>query len=56
MENDVSSVQLKWRAAREEKIKASVALRDFEKVEEELGRLAEERTQVELEEKVIGLC
>ncbi|KAM7486104.1 hypothetical protein LguiA_002113 [Lonicera macranthoides] len=51
MENDVSSVQLKWRAAREEKIKASVALRDFEKVEEELGRLAEERTQVELEEK-----
>ena len=38
---------------REEKVKTANALRDVKKAEEELDRLAEEKSQFDLDEKVL---
>nr|APA20123.1 DNA repair-recombination protein RAD50 [Populus tomentosa] len=51
MENDLSHIQIRWHALREEKVTAANMLRDVKKSEEELERLVEEKHQVELEEK-----
>lgn len=53
MENDLSHIQIRWHALREEKVTAANMLRDVKKAEEELERLAEEKNQVELDEKVV---
>lgn len=52
MENDLSNIQIRWHTLREEKVKAANTLRDVKKAEEELERLAEEKSQVDLDEKV----
>lgn len=49
--NDLSNVQMRWHAAREEKIKASSVLYKFKKAEEDLISFAEEKSQIELDEK-----
>ncbi|XP_077250252.1 DNA repair-recombination protein (RAD50) [Tasmannia lanceolata] len=49
--NDLSNIQMRWHTLREEKLKASAILHRVNKAEEELDRLAEEKTQVELDEK-----
>ena len=54
MENDLSHIQLRWHTVREEKVMAANTLRDFEKAEEELEHLVEEKNQFELDEKVIS--
>ncbi|CAK7328402.1 unnamed protein product [Dovyalis caffra] len=51
MENDLSHIQIRWHALREEKVTAANMLRDVKKAEEELEHLAEEKRQVELDEK-----
>ncbi|GFY83903.1 DNA repair-recombination protein [Actinidia rufa] len=51
MENDLSSNQQRWHMLREEKVKTANALRDVKKAEEELDRLAEEKSQFDLDEK-----
>lgn len=43
---------MRWHAAREEKLKASNVLHKFKKVEEDLISLAEEKSRVDLDEKV----
>lgn len=53
MESDLSNLQLRWHAEREKKVKAASVLRDVTKAEEELERLVEEKSQIELDEKVI---
>lgn len=52
MENDLSNIQIRWHTLREEKVKAANTLRDVKKAEEELDRLVEEKSQVDLHEKV----
>ncbi|KAI4317369.1 hypothetical protein L6164_025242 [Bauhinia variegata] len=51
MENDLSNIQIWWHSLREEKVKAANTLQDYKRVEEELERLDEEKTQVYLDEK-----
>uniref|UniRef100_F6GWF5 DNA repair protein RAD50 n=1 Tax=Vitis vinifera TaxID=29760 RepID=F6GWF5_VITVI len=51
MENDLSNIQIRWHTLREEKVKAANTLRDVKKAEEELDRLVEEKSQVDLHEK-----
>nr|XP_048333256.1 DNA repair protein RAD50 isoform X2 [Ziziphus jujuba var. spinosa] len=51
MENDLSNLQIRWHSLREEKVKAANVLRDVRKAEEELERLAEEKSQVDFDEK-----
>ncbi|KAJ6298888.1 hypothetical protein OIU76_019949 [Salix suchowensis] len=51
MENDLSHIQIRWHALREEKVTAANMLRDVKKSEEELERLVEEKHQVEMDEK-----
>ncbi|XP_022761845.1 DNA repair protein RAD50 isoform X2 [Durio zibethinus] len=51
MEKDLSSIQLRWHGIREKKIEVANTLREFKKVEEELEHLAEEKRQLDLEEK-----
>ncbi|KAJ4846048.1 DNA repair protein rad50 [Turnera subulata] len=51
MENDLSNLQIRWHALREEKVTAANLLRDVKKAEEELERLIEEKNQVALDEK-----
>ena len=53
MENDLSNIQIRWHTLREEKVKAANTLRDVKKAEEELERLTEEKSQVDLDEKVV---
>lgn len=53
MENDLSNIQIRWHTLREEKVKAANTLRDVKKAEEELDRLVEEKSQVDLHEKVV---
>lgn len=53
MENDLSNIQIRWHTLREEKVKAANTLRDVRKAEEELERLTEEKSQVDLDEKVV---
>lgn len=52
MENDLSNIQIRWHTIREDKVQAANVLRDVKKAEEELERLAEEKSQVDLDEKV----
>ncbi|KAG2332824.1 hypothetical protein Bca52824_004004 [Brassica carinata] len=51
MERDISCLQARWHALREEKAKAANLLRDVTKTEEELERLAEEKSQLDLDVK-----
>ncbi|XXG78635.1 hypothetical protein AAC387_Pa08g2540 [Persea americana] len=51
MNNDLSNLQVRWHSLREEKLKASAILHKVKKAEEDLERLAEEKAQVELDEK-----
>ncbi|KAK9288716.1 hypothetical protein L1049_017179 [Liquidambar formosana] len=51
MENDLSNIQIRWHTLREEKAKAANSLRDVKKAEEELDHLAEEKAQLDLDEK-----
>ncbi|KAF7807691.1 DNA repair protein RAD50 [Senna tora] len=51
MENDLSNMQMRCYALREEKVKAANTLKDVKRVEEELERLGEEKTRVDLDEK-----
>lgn len=53
MENDLSNIQIRWHTLREEKVKAANTLRDVKKAEEELEHLTEEKSQVDLDEKVV---
>lgn len=53
MENDLSNIQIRWHTVREEKVKAANTLRDVKKAEEELERLTEEKSQVDLDDKVV---
>ena len=55
MENDLASIKIRWHTLREEKMRAESMLQDVKRVEEELERLAEEKTQVLLDEKVAFL-
>lgn len=50
---DLSSIQMRWHALREEKLKASSILHKVKKADEDLVLLAEENAQVDLDEKVI---
>ncbi|KAF8096059.1 hypothetical protein N665_0318s0012 [Sinapis alba] len=51
MERDISCLQARWHALREEKTKAANLLRDVTKTEEDLERLAEEKSQLDLDVK-----
>lgn len=53
LSDDLSSAQMRWHALREEKLKASGILHTFEKAEEDLALLAEEKEQLTLDEKVL---
>ena len=53
MENDLSNIQIQWHTLREEKVKAANTLRDVKRAEEELDRLVEEKSQLDLVEKVV---
>lgn len=56
MEGDLSSIQMRWHSVREEKMRAENMFHDYERTEEELERLADEKSQIELDEKVISLA
>lgn len=51
LSNELSKIQLRWHTVREEKLKASSVLDKFKKAEEDLIYLAEELSQVDLDEK-----
>ncbi|KAL8515845.1 hypothetical protein ACS0TY_014518 [Phlomoides rotata] len=51
MKDELSTLQLRWTSAREEKINVTNILSNIKRVEEELDRLAEEKSQVELDLK-----
>lgn len=53
LSEDLSSAQVRWHIAREEKVKASSILERFKKSEEELVLLAEEKEQLTIEKKVL---
>lgn len=53
MENDLSNIQLRWHAQREEKMKTTSALEDVKRLEDDLEHLAKEKNQIDLEEKVV---
>lgn len=55
MENDLADTRIRWHSLKEEKGKTANILRDVERVEAELDRLTEEKSQVDLDEKVISL-
>lgn len=50
--NDLSNVQMRWHTLREEKLKASSTLHKVKRIEVEVDQLAEEKAQVEFDEKV----
>lgn len=54
MEGDLYRMRSRWADAREEKVKASSALTELKKIEAELDRLEEERSQIILEEKHVS--
>lgn len=56
MRNDLSALQLRWGILREEKLRVANTLSNIKRVEEELDRLSEEKSQVELDLKVTGFC
>ncbi|KAE9604828.1 putative DNA repair protein Rad50 [Lupinus albus] len=51
MENDLHSINSRWRAQREEKMKAANLLQEVKRIEEELESLTQEKTQLDLDEK-----
>jgi len=53
LNEDMSSAQVRWHNAREEKVKASSILERFQKSEEELVLLAEEKEQLIVEKKLL---
>uniref|UniRef100_A0A0A9AU83 DNA repair protein RAD50 n=1 Tax=Arundo donax TaxID=35708 RepID=A0A0A9AU83_ARUDO len=53
LNDDLSSAQVRWHIAREEKLKASSTLQIFKKAEEELVLLAKEKEQVTIEKKLL---
>ncbi|XP_062223293.1 DNA repair protein RAD50 [Phragmites australis] len=53
LNDDLSSAQLRWHTVREEKLKASSSLQRFQKAEEELVLLAEEKEQLIIEKKLL---
>ncbi|XP_042426943.1 DNA repair protein RAD50-like [Zingiber officinale] len=52
LNSDLSNIQMRWHALREEKLKASSILHKVKKAEEDLVILVEEKDQIELDEKV----
>lgn len=52
MQQELSTLQLRWGSVREEKIKVANILSNIKRAEEELDRLSEEKSQVELDLKV----
>jgi len=52
MENDLSSLQMRWHSVREEKLKVANQFAYIKSVQEELEHLEEEKSHLELEEKV----
>ncbi|CAH2059850.1 unnamed protein product [Thlaspi arvense] len=53
MERDISCLQARWHALREDKAKAATLLRDVTKAEEDLERLTEEKSQLDLDVKYL---
>ncbi|OAY65538.1 DNA repair protein RAD50 [Ananas comosus] len=51
LNDDLSNIQMRWHALREEKLKASSILHKVKKAEEDLVLLAEDKTQADLDEK-----
>ncbi|XWS09216.1 hypothetical protein CRYUN_Cryun40dG0066500 [Craigia yunnanensis] len=51
MEKDLQSIQLRWHDIREQKVAVANQLHEFKKAEEELEHLAEDKRQLDLEEK-----
>lgn len=51
--SDRSNIQFRWHTAREEKTRALNTLENLRRLKEELERLTEEGTQVDLDEKVV---
>ena len=56
MEKDLSSIQMRWHTVREEKTKATNILQGVKRLEEELERLTEEKTQVDLFLTLFSKC
>ncbi|KAM7261440.1 hypothetical protein ACFE04_008807 [Oxalis oulophora] len=54
MEIDSANIRTRWHNVREEKIKAVNLVRDVTKTEEDIEVLAEERSQLDLDEKHLG--
>ncbi|KAG6482225.1 hypothetical protein ZIOFF_058856 [Zingiber officinale] len=52
LNSDLSNIQMRWHALREEKLKASSILHKVKKAEEDLVILVEEKDQIELDEKM----
>lgn len=55
MEREISALQLRWNDLRADKTKVVNLLSNIKRVEEELDYLSEEKSQLELELKVICL-
>lgn len=55
MNNDLSNLQMRWHASREEKLQASNKLIRVESLADELGRLSEQKSQLDLDEQVMML-
>lgn len=51
IENVLSNIRLRWHSLREEKVKATAILENVKRLAE-LGRLTEEKTRADLDEKV----
>jgi len=56
LNEDLSSAQVRWHTAREVKVKSSNILERFQKSEDELVLLAEEKEQLIVEKKVGTHC
>ena len=52
MEKEISSLQSRWSIVREEKINVANILSNIKRVEDELDRLLEDKSQVDLDLKV----
>jgi DNA repair protein RAD50 len=49
---DLSNAQMRWHALREEKVSASSIVDKFKKAEQDLVHIAEEKEQLNLDQKV----
>ncbi|XP_050372019.1 DNA repair protein RAD50 [Argentina anserina] len=54
MEGDLSNIQMRWHSVREEKMRAASVLERFERTEEELEQLTDEKSQIDLDEKLLA--